>query len=72
MSSNTPLNEDARMIESQAFAALAQSLRELGFKLIAVEAAKVPDTATKPIGGFLWEKDGKRFFQNLDNKVEIR
>jgi hypothetical protein len=67
MLTNTPLSEKAVMTESEAFAALAKSLRELGFKLI-----DVPSGEGSQIGGLLWEKDGKRFFQNLDNVVEVR
>lgn len=49
------------MSDSEAFAALANSLRELGYKLIDITQ---PDPSSPSIGGFLWEKDSKRFFQD--------
>ena len=61
MLANT-LNEQTIICDSEAFAALAISLRELGYTLLDV----TPPDAKSPaiIGGFLWEKDGKRFFQD--------
>lgn len=61
MLANTSLNKQTIMSDSEAFAALAKSLRELGFTLLDVTQ---PDSKSPAIGGFLWEKDGKRFFQD--------